>query len=123
MVSRNFAWIDDSIEHSEQDYARASALAKKWSSFDDARRDLIARMEEGYDREMGCDDCEHCANGDYHNCPEEVANRARAAALQAERDLEIELIEDKLIALGARMMRPHEHWIDDSIEYMESERY
>ena len=44
---------------------------------------------------------------------------------QAEHDLEVELVEDKLEQLGARMMRPYEHWNEDEsyVEYMECGRF
>jgi hypothetical protein len=53
----------------------------------------------------------------------EYETRQRNA--QAERDLEIELIEDKLSAIGARMMRPYEHWNEDEsyMQYMEEGRF
>jgi hypothetical protein len=40
----------------------------------------------------------------------------------AERALEIELVEDKLERLGARMMRPYEHWHEEEryVEYLET---
>ena len=129
MISRSYAWINDAVEHDEHDKARATALARRWSQMknEEERRmyDRMARIEDGReDREEGCgdeDECTFCSDGDYYNCPQEVAYRARRAAAQAERDLEIELIEDKLAALGARMMRPYEHWNEDEryMEYME----
>ena len=46
-------------------------------------------------------------------------------ANRAEHDLDLELIEDKLQRLGARMMRPYEHWNEDEsyVEYMECGRF
>lgn len=52
----------------------------------------------------------------------EEARRERV--LDAERRLEVELLEDKLAAVGARMMRPYEHWNEDErlMEYLERDR-
>jgi hypothetical protein len=49
----------------------------------------------------------------------------RERARTADRALELELIEDKLAALGARMMRPYEHWNEDErlVEYLECGRF
>ncbi len=48
----------------------------------------------------------------------------REVARQAERDAEIEIVEAMLAQLGARMMRPYEHWNEDErlMEYLERER-
>ncbi len=63
-----------------------------------------------------CGDC----NGDGYDKSGERAKAAR----DSDRNLEIELLEDKLAAIGARMMRPYEHWNEDEriMEYMERER-
>jgi hypothetical protein len=63
--------------------------------------------------------CPDCDGNGYDKSGE----RARAA-FNADRALEIELLEDKLHAMGARMMRPYEHWNEEErlMEYLERER-
>lgn len=126
MISRGFTWIDEDVEHSDSDTARATALAKKWSSLQSAEEDRGFRRQADYEdggRELDvCEDCDACNAGDYSQC-EQVKEMARKqAVLRAERDLEIELVEDKLERIGARMMRPYEHWNEDEryMEYMEN---
>lgn len=157
-MSRGYTWIDDSIEHSDQDEARAAALAKKWSQLHDAEEQRQfrrqAEWEEGRSYEPDLEPCETCGgdrllgvdgkrtrHGDLIlqdwqfgvRCPSltcedgiDVSPRVEwereERERKAERRLEIELIEDKLERLGARMMRPYEHWNEDEryMEYMEN---
>lgn len=130
MISRSFAWINEEIEHSDQDYTRAAALAKKWSELktqdENHSFQRMADYEEGrYYGPESCEECDACLNDDFDNCECLIAARKHQDEKQAERDLEIELIEDKLEKIGARMMRPYEHWNEDEqyIQYMESDRY
>ena len=60
----------------------------------------------------------------YDMGPVREAERARAVA-EAERRLEIELVEDKLAAIGARPMRPYEHHNEDEayFQWMEEGRF
>lgn len=126
MISRSFAWIDENAEHPDSDDARATALAKKWSALQSAEEDRgfrrMAEYEDGGREIDTCEDCAACQRGDYSQCEQVLEMNKRQAALQAERELEIELIEDKLSAIGARMMRPYEHWNEDEryVEYMEN---
>lgn len=144
-----FAWINDDIEHSDEDYARAEALAKRISHMrDEDEKRMFARMadeEDGryYDPGEGCE-CGFCLKNN-HDCDEDGVDgactlcadgaictltecetvkdeRKRTLAHEAERDLEIELCEDKLEAIGARMMRPYEHWNEDEAYMAWSER-
>jgi hypothetical protein len=147
MISRGYAWLDENVEHSDADCARAAALAKKWSALmsedEDRRFRMQADVESGYDYDPFEDcECNYCLHSN-HDCNEDgqdgsctlcaivpehdYCEERRAAEVarqekQAERDLEIELIEDKLAAIGARMMRPYEHWNEDEryMEYMET---
>lgn len=48
----------------------------------------------------------------------EREHQAQQQKAQAARDAEIDVIEGMLHALGARMMRPYEHWNEDE-RYME----
>ena len=93
----NFAWLDETIEHSDADFTRATALAAKWSQ-------LQSRQEYRYFTLSDDDLCDPCE------------------AKQAELDLDLELVEDKLAAIGARMMRPYEHFNEEEryMEYMET---
>lgn len=155
-INRGFTWLDESIEHSDADTARATALAKKWSSLMSQDEDKyfrrLADEDSGYDYDPfedcecewctlanhDCEPCEQCDNPG-HECSEsccslcstprtltECQSRKEARecedAKRAEHDLEIELIEDKLQAIGARMMRPYEHWNEDEqyMQYMEN---
>ena len=69
--------------------------------------------------------CSHCAIvTDLTECESVRDHNRQMAEREAERDLEIELCEDKLEAIGARMMRPYEHWNEDErfMEWSERER-
>jgi|ERR1700741_585030 len=147
MVSRSYAWIDETIEHSEEDRIRAVTLAKKWSELKSLEEERYfnrqSDMENGYDYDR-YEDCEcefclknnHVCNKDDSNglcalcasttelteCESERKDRERRDEKRVEQELEIELIEDKLERIGARMMRPYEHWNEDEryVEYMEN---
>lgn len=130
MVDRNFTWLDESKEHSEQDRERAQTLARRWSvirSQQEGRMfDRQSRDEEGIpDGPYPCEECEACGLGDYHQCEVIQAFHQRERAQREDEDLEIELIEDKLARLGARMMRPYEHWNEDErhMQWMEEGRF
>lgn len=60
--------------------------------------------------------CPHCGGDGYDKSHEKFAVKQQAAY-----DAEIEVIETMLHNLGARMMRPYEHWNEDEryMEYME----
>ena len=123
---RGFTWIDEEIEHSDREIARATALAAKWSELHraDEQRGFAAQARRE-DEEMG-----GYYRDPYEDLDDAEAGEARAEDrqaelnLEAERELEIEMIEEKLEAIGARMMRPYEHWNEDEryVEYAESDR-
>jgi len=141
-----FAWINEAIEHSDDDLARASALASKITALRSADEQRMFRRisdeEEGrfYDPGEDCE-CNHCLRAN-HKCDDDGPDGSceicaivdpgfcetrrdferREALATAERDLEIELCEEKLARIGARMMRPYEHWNEDErlMEYMET---
>jgi hypothetical protein len=104
MISRGYQWINEDLEHSEADAVRAAALASKWSA-------LKTREEEaGFRRQSTIED----GDEPYFDTEEELKEwEARGEARRAEEALEIELVEDKLQRLGARMARPYEHWNED----------
>ena len=157
-MSRGYVWIDETIEHSEQDSDRAALLAKKWSALHSRQENIRFEAEyraerfEDYEPEP-CETCggdcflgmdgtrnRHgelvdrpcwvvgiaCPNPDCSDGldlgPINKARSARATA-EAELDLEIELVNDKLALIGARMMRSYEHWGEEEqrIAYMEGE--
>ncbi len=128
-MARGYAWLSDEVEHSDQDCARAETLAKRWSQLHDAEEQRRFRRTSDYEDggDYGpepCEECERCVAGDDGQCEQIKAWEQHALEQQAERDLEIELVEDKLQMLGARMMRPYEHWNEDEryMEYAERER-
>jgi hypothetical protein len=146
--NRNFTWTNDD-EHTEQDEHHAQALARRWSALqtdiENEHFERHARYEDGCDYEspecptcdgrgvVGLDNptdedevgitCPDC-DGDGYDKSGERARDARDADRALEIELEMELIENKLHAMGARMMRPYEHWNEDErlMEYLERER-
>ena len=64
----------------------------------------------------------HCEDG-YDTFPLREAERLRHLR-QNDRRLELEIIERILAEVGARMMRPYEHWNEDErlMEWMERDR-
>lgn len=121
----SFAWLDESVEHTEADSIRATALAKKWSSLQAGFEEKIFRQmseeeENAYNPYEDCE-CTPCIEAEEDGCKlciYRLADEAAREAKQADKDLEIELIEDKLTAVGARMMRAYEHWNEDE-QYMQ----
>lgn len=63
--------------------------------------------------------CTHCDGDGYDKSAER-----KAAQQQAARDAEIEIVEKMLDAMGARMMRPYEHWNEDErlMQWLERDR-
>ncbi len=125
----SFAWLNDDAEHDDDQIARATALAAKWSSLTHAAEQRQFRAdadrEEGRDRyPNACEDCPACEDGNYSKCIDVAAMLTKQRAIEAERDLELELVEDKLAAISARIMRPYEHWNEDEayMQYAERER-
>jgi hypothetical protein len=111
---RGYRWLDEGIEHTPDQEARAEALALKWSELEARREadyfDRLDALERGWDHE---DDEE-----------EEQEAMVRASHVAMNQKLEIEIVERMLAEIGARMMRPYEHWNEDErlMEYMERER-
>jgi len=152
MNERDYTWLDDR-EHTDEDDARASALARRWSVLhDDAEQRYFSRLsdiENGRCNEYEPDYCEVCGGECFLgvegrwggcdaacplnlvgiSCPNPTCEdgyevgpvreaEQRQAAARADRELEREIIEEKLARLGARMMRPYEHWNEDE-QYMQ----
>jgi hypothetical protein len=142
----SFIWLDKSVKHSDHDTARATAIACKITQIQDAQERSLAAIEDGYgyDPYEDCD-CKFCVSQNHHcdglgtdgccslcehpttltECSQQAEDARQEALAQSERDLEIELLHGKLQLLGARMMRPYEHWgeAERYMKYMESDRY
>ncbi|CAM6053506.1 unnamed protein product [Sphagnum tenellum] len=117
--------LNENTEFTEQERARLDALAKKWTALTKAREnesyDRISRMED-QGRYPGdhLDPDDFDSEADYNKA---VADwKASVAAREAEKDLELEIVEEKLSRAGVRMMRAYEHWNEDEryMEYMEN---
>jgi hypothetical protein len=129
----NFTWFDDSIEHSDSDAARAIVIARKITNLHNEAEQrcfrMMADVDSGYDYDPYEDcECPACIAADESGCPAceaRLEDQRQLDVVQAERDLDLEMLEDKLRAIGARMMRPYEHWNEDEayMQYMESDRY
>lgn len=95
----NFAWFDEDTEHSDVATVRATAIAKKITQLQTEieQRGFVLAASDGW-------------------------NENTVDALQAERDLDLELLYAKLEAIGACMMRPYEYWNEDErhMQYMDS---
>src|ERR1044071_8530821 len=106
MISRSYRWIDEDTEHTDADCARAAALARKWSEL------MTAEENRSFARQSDIEEGRY-DYPEFDTDEEEQEWLQSERTRQAERDLEIELIEDKLAAIGARIMRPYEHWNED----------
>ena len=149
-----YTTIDPDTGLSEHDAARAAALANRITAIDgDDEREQWAR-EGDYDNPRydtyepdPCDTCDGTGHdphavGPFHpdlrwpSCPaahcedgydmryvrdREKQDRERAAA----REIELDWLHEQLTRLGARIMRPYEHWNEEEryMQYMESDRW
>jgi hypothetical protein len=126
-MSRSWTWIEEDNERPEEEIdrltPRLNALAEEWSAItqeienESFRRQ--ADLEDGYDYEPDCDS-EDCTRR--HPCAEcrevlQAVQQGREA-----KEVKLEIIEEMLARLGARMMRPYEHWNEEEryMEYQES---
>lgn len=112
---RGWTLLSDEDDQWEQDYdgmtARCNALASLW---DRAHQSLDGRaLSWEQERE----------DYDWEDWELESA-RAQKHALDAGDRAVKESVEEELAKLGARMMRPYEHWNEDEayMEYMERTR-
>jgi|GEM_PF-6425307 len=129
---RDFTWVSDSADHSDCDTARATALAAKWNKVQAAENSRLNRYQNhladddsAYDYEdCECDACLDAEESGCKDCECRKADTDRELAALAEYELDIELIEEKLTLIGARMMRPYEHWNEDEqfMAYQERDR-
>ena len=127
MISRSYTWNDENATHSEEECARARALATRWSALATAEEERRfrrqAEMEDRWDPgPEPCEECAACERGDLSECEHILQIAKQERELQAERDLEMEIVEEMLTRIGARMMRPYEHWNEDErlMEYLEN---
>lgn len=150
---RNFSWVDESAEHSEEEEVRAKLLAQEWSELHHAREQAGFKRQFDQDEGRGYepDECSTCEGvGElgllkecriYHEldcpsllhgiiCPDclgdgyDKSHERREREIRIAEDLKIEVIEEMLAKMGARMMRPYEHWNEDEayMEYSERDR-
>lgn len=110
----SWTYIDDNSEPmSDSDIALCDELARQLTNIrDNAERRQWARQSDAEDgRDYECDD---------ETTMSVVTARKRVQAMreQAEEDA----IEAKLAELGARIMRPYEHWNEDEAYMQYSER-
>lgn len=140
-IFRSWTPIDDDPHWEDEAYydsvkPQADALARAWSQL------ATKREQDGFARRRAWEDGEY---DDRFDCPPErrhydsdeefereaAEHDAAIAAADAARKLadeleqaQIDLIETKLSELGARMMRPYEHWNEDErlVAYMERDR-
>lgn len=120
-MSRGWAPIDDDPRWEDEDYydqvkPELDLLARKWSVIHDtserAHFQRMSDIEEGY--------------SDYDWEPEEQAFWQAQQNLNNELErVQLEVIENRIYELGARMMRPYEHWNEDEkyMSYMENRGY
>lgn len=143
-ISRDWTPIDDDPRWEDDAYydsvkPQADALAKAWSQlqtkrehdvymrqfdYEDGRFEPegIAPMRREYDAgPLG--DAEFARDCAQFDAELAAADAARKLADELEQ-AQIDLIETKLSELGARMMRPYEHWNEDErlVAYMERDR-
>jgi hypothetical protein len=116
-MSRSWTWIEEDSERSEEETdrltPRLNALAEEWSA-------ITQEIEEDwYYYEPDCD-FEYCSRR--HPCAECREELQADQQRREAREVKLEIIEEMLARLGARMMRPYEHWNEDEryMEYQES---
>jgi hypothetical protein len=136
MNLRSWTFINDDEDRSDYDEARLNALARRWSEIHHAAEQRSFARQSDFEEGRDCDEdecnacdgrgtteedqkCEACDGSGFDNSREKYAIQQRA-----DEDVELEIIEAKLHSMGARMMRPYEHWNEDEryMEYMERDR-
>lgn len=127
MISRNYVWIDERIEHNDLERQRASGLAQRWSALMTKREERQFKRQSdiedfGYQGPEPCEECERCIAGEFDQCVQIVEFEKKRNDLHVDEETEIEIVERMLDEMGARMMRPYEHWNEDELmmEYMEN---
>lgn len=122
MNSRGWTWIDSELEKiTEEKMTRRepvlNSLAQQWSQLHNEDEQRAWRRQAIRDGEYDAYE------------PEDEADAYRVQQLdrlrQEQHDAQMVTIENQLAALGARMMRPYEHWNEDEryMQYMECDRF
>jgi len=132
-----WTWLDGVFKDFDQDTDEDFIAMEK-----DKREKLIAPivarinvMQKEQDNEnlmhgmrYGYPDDQECYEPEYDSEEEaelaRIMNKSRDDAKQAAFDAEMNSLLDSLNELGARMMRPYEHWNEDEklMEYLERDR-
>ena len=109
MDSRGFRWLDESVEHDDEEHEQATLLMAEWSSLRNEAEEE-QRMRQNI-LEEACDPGEILAEFD----------RRRRSRI-THRELKLEIVEKMLEKVGARPMRPYEHWNEQEreVEYLEN---
>jgi hypothetical protein len=109
--------MDDNSSVGEENHAVCDLLASKWSVLHNAAE------QRGFNRQAAIED------GDVFEMDWETEEEMRAFKARERLEDELEaaqlaFIEDKLASVGARMMRPYEHWNEDEayMQYQERDR-
>jgi len=115
-MGRGWTWINenDPREHTDAERATLDALARQWSALhDQEEQERFLRQGRMQDGDM---------DYDWDDQNERAVHEAMEQVRRNQHDASVRIIEDALEALGARMMRPYEHWNEDEryMEYMES---
>jgi hypothetical protein len=121
MNNRSWTWLDDATVSEEEMEIRTPALndlAARWSELHNAQE------QRGFIRQAQLETGEF----DEPDFESDEEMRAHELRLQTNRQLEqaaIDAIEQKMHDLGARVMRPYEHWNEDEqlVAYLERDRY
>lgn len=97
--------------------ARINAMQKEQDN-----ENLIHGMRYGYYDDQECYEPEYDSEEEAELA--RIMNKSRDDAKQAAFDAEMNSLLDSLNELGARMMRPYEHWNEDEklMEYLERDR-
>lgn len=112
--NRSWTWLDETDEKTQEaNEALVKELTQRWNNLNNELESRLfvkqARYEEGYD--------------DFYD-EEDPAAETRMRARDRADLLMRDALEQQLHDLGARMMRPYEHWNEDErlMEYMERDR-
>ena len=117
-MTRDWTPIESDPRWDDEDYydkvkPALDALAQQWSHIHDTEERKY--FERQSDFENGFQDY------DFEDEAEQIFYTAKKSLERELIDAQMELIDNKLYELGARMMRPYEHWNEDEryMAYME----
>lgn len=117
-MSRNWTWINEDAERSEEKIERVTPLldqlAHQWSTLHDLEE------QRGFRRRAEVED--GSADYDFEDEADEYRGREMERLRFAQHETQVSAIEEALERHGARIMRPYEHWNEDErlMEYMEN---